>query len=232
MNLDRSPTAGFEAEVLLGPILKMQTFTAADIENMETFSRVQFATSLPGAKPISLIGTTDSSGHNNLAPFSSVLHLGSAPCLLGMVSRPDLVERHTLANLLETRCWTINHLHSDILDAAHQCSARYPKAVSEFDATGLTPYFEPGFIAPFVSESRFRIGLELADIIDIPANGTKLIVGRVVLVQLADGSLADHGGIDLAGIDCLASTSLDTYFTIHPLARLAHAKSGIEPPRI
>jgi flavin reductase (DIM6/NTAB) family NADH-FMN oxidoreductase RutF len=210
----------------------MLTFTAADIENMDPLSRVQFATSLPGAKPISLIGTSDLSGRTNLAPFSSVLHLGSAPCLLGMVNRPDSVERHTLANLLETRCWTINHLHSDILDAGHQCSARYPKMVSEFEATGLTPHFESGFAAPFVSESRFRIGLELEDIIHIPANGTKLIVGRVVLVQLAEGSLANHGGIDLFGIDCLASTSLDTYFTIQPLARLAHAKSGIEPTRI
>ena len=91
---------------------------------MDKLTRVQFATSLPGAKPISLIGTTDLAGQCNLAPFSSVLHLGSSPCLLGMVSRPDLVERHTLANLTEVRTWTINHLHPAILDAAHQCSAR------------------------------------------------------------------------------------------------------------
>jgi len=136
----------------------MQTFTAADIAGMELLARVQFATSLPGAKPISLIGTTDRSGQANLAPFSSVLHLGSSPCLLGMVSRPDLVDRHTLANLTEMRAWTINHLHPEILDAAHQCSAKYPRDVSEFDATGLTAHDHPGFPAPFVKESRFRIG--------------------------------------------------------------------------
>jgi len=210
----------------------MKTITAADIGRMDKFARVQFATSLPGAKPISLIGTTDSVGQTNLAPFSSVVHLGSEPCLLGMISRPDLVDRHTLANLMETRCWTINHLHPEILDAAHQCSARYPKTVSEFDATGLTPHFEPGFTAPFVSESRFRIGLKLEDVIAIPANGTKLIVGRVVLVQVSENHLLDHGSVDLTALDCLASTSLDTYFTLHPLARLAHAKPGVEPVRI
>lgn len=116
--------------------------------------------------------------------------------------------------------------------AAHQCSARYPKEVSEFEATGLTPHFETGFSAPFVAESRLRMGLELEDIIDIPANGTKLIVGRVTLVQVAEGGLLDQGGIDLVGLDCLASTSLDTYFTIQPLARLAHAKVGIELTQI
>ena len=210
----------------------MQTFTAADIAGMELLARVQFATSLPGAKPISLIGSMDHAGQTNLAPFSSILHLGSSPCLLGMVSRPDLVDRHTLANLSETRAWTINHLHPGIVDAAHQCSARYPKEISEFDATGLTPHFEPGFAAPFVAESRFRIGMELEHIIHIPANDTKLIVGRVVLVQVVDGALTDHGGIDLMGLECLASTALDTYFNLQPLARLAHAKPGIPPHRI
>lgn len=210
----------------------MQTLTAADIAGMELLARVQLATSLPGAKPISLIGTTDPAGRNNLAPFSSILHLGSSPCLLGMISRPDLVDRHTLANLTESRSWTINHLHPGILEAAHQCSARYPKEISEFEATGLTAHFEPDFSAPFVAESRFRIGLELEDLIHVPANGTKLIVGRVVLVQIAGDRLEDHGGVDLAGLDCLASTALDTYFRLEPLARLAHAKPGVPPARI
>lgn len=199
---------------------------------MEKFQRVQFATSLPGAKPISLIGTTDAAGQTNLAPFSSIIHLGSEPCLLGMVSRPDAVERHTLANLLETGAWTINHLHPGILDAAHQCSARYPKEVSEFAATGLSEHFHPGFRAPFVAESRFRIGLQLEEILPITANATRLIVGRVVLVQIADEHVHDHGGVDLAGVECLASTSLDTYFTVQPIARLAHAKADQPPQRI
>lgn len=212
--------AGFPPSALF----EMHTLTALDIAGMDLLARVQFATSLPGAKPISLVGTTDHSGQTNLAPFSSILHLGSSPCLLGMVSRPDLVDRHTLANLTETRAWTINHLHPEILNAAHHCSAKYPKEVSEFDATGLTAHYVTGFLAPFVEQSRFRIGLELEDIIPIPANGTQLIVGRVVLVQVAEEYLIESGGVDLVGLDCLASTALDTYFRLQPLARLAHAK--------
>jgi flavin reductase (DIM6/NTAB) family NADH-FMN oxidoreductase RutF len=210
----------------------MRTISAEDIRRMEKLQRVQFATSLPGAKPICLVGTTDGKGQTNLAPFSSILHLGSDPCLLGMISRPDLVERHTLANLMETQSWTINHLHPGILDAAHQCSARYPREVSEFDATGLSPCYAAGVAAPFVAESRFRIGLKLEEVLPIAANATRLIVGRVVLVQIADEHLLDHGGIDLAGVECLASTALDRYFTIQPLARLAHAKAGSPPLRV
>lgn len=199
---------------------------------MELLARVQFATSLPGAKPISLIGTVNRIGETNLAPFSSVMHLGSSPCLLGMVSRPDSVNRHSAANIVETGCWTINHLHPQILDAAHQCSARYPREVSEFDATGLNAVFCEKFKAPFVSESRFRIGLELVDVISIPANGTQLIVGKVVLVQVSRAHRMDDGSVDLIGLDCLASTALDTYFRLEPLARLSHAKPGVPPTRI
>jgi flavin reductase (DIM6/NTAB) family NADH-FMN oxidoreductase RutF len=201
----------------------MQTITAADIAGMEKIARVQFVTSLPGVKPICLIGTTDFDNNNNLAPFSSVVHLGSEPALLGIVSRPDLVERHSLANIIQMGAWTINHLHPEILIAAHQCSARYAKHQSEFEATGLSCHFEPGFIAPFVAESRFRIGLTLEDIIPIPTNGTKIIVGRVVMVQVVANAINPHGSLDLVEIECVASTALDTYFRIQPHLRLGHA---------
>ena len=203
----------------------MKTLSSRDLEVMDQRVRVQFATSLPGVKPVCLVGTRNAAGIGNLAPFSSVVHLGSNPAMLGMITRPDLVERHTLANILESRCWTLNHLHPAIVAAAHQCSARYPADVSEFEATGLTEHREPDFAAPFVAESRFRIGLELAELIDIASNGTKLIVGRVTLVQIDDAHLAEDGSIQLAGLDAVASTALDTYFGITPLVRLPYAKA-------
>jgi flavin reductase (DIM6/NTAB) family NADH-FMN oxidoreductase RutF len=143
-----------------------------------------------------------------------------------MITRPDVVERHTLANILAGGCWTLNHLHPDIVAAAHQCSARYPADVSEFDATGLTEHREPDFAAPFVAESRFRIGLELVEVIDVAANHTKLIVGRVTLVQVEESRLLDDGSIHLEGLDAVASTALDTYFGITPLVRLPYAKAS------
>lgn len=202
----------------------MRTIHADELEAMDQRARVQLATSLPGVKPVALVGTRDARGMSNLAPFSSIVHLGSSPLLLGMVTRPDVVERHTLANILARRCWTLNHLHPGLVNAAHQCSARYPAEVSEFQATGLTEHDEPGFEAPFVAESRFRVGLELAEIVDIALNGTKLIIGRVKLVQVPDDHLRRDGSIDLEGLDMVASTALDTYFGITGSVRLPYAK--------
>lgn len=202
----------------------MHSITLADFESMDKRVRVQFATSLPGPKPISLIGSIDAAGRTNVAPFSSVIHLGSNPALIGLVSRPDLVERHTLSNILETKVYTINHVHAGIVTLAHQCSARYSRQESEFTATGLTPHFENGIVAPFVAESQFRFALELVEIIPITSNGTILIVGKVVLVQLPADVLSPDGSVDFAAVDSLASTALDTYFQIKPLVRLPYAK--------
>ena len=58
-----------------------------------------------------------------------------------MIIRPNSVNRHTLENIMETNCYTINHINKDIYKKAHQTSARYPKEISEFDAVGLTQEF-------------------------------------------------------------------------------------------
>lgn len=203
----------------------MKNIHLADIESMEKLARVQFANTLPGPKPISLIGSINSLGQTNLAPFSSVTHLGSNPALIGLISRPDLVDRHTLSNILDTHSYTINHVHSQILEQAHNCSARYPRETSEFTATGLTPHFEPGITAPFVAESRFRFALDLVETIPISANDTILIIGKVRLVQLPEDHLSEDGSINLTAIDSLASTALDTYFQLSQPTRLPYAKA-------
>ena len=210
----------------------MKTITAADISAMDKLTRVQFATSLPGVKPVALIGTRSPKGRTNLAPFSSIVHFGSNPLILGMVSRPDVAERHTLSNLEATGTWTINHLHPAIFEAAHHCSARFPNETSEFSATGLTETYEKNFPAPFVAQSRFRLGMEFAGRLDIPLNGTTLILGKVVLVQVEESSLAADGSIDLVGLETVASTALDTYFSITPLGRLSYAKPDRPPTRL
>ncbi|MFK7849590.1 MAG: flavin reductase family protein [Akkermansiaceae bacterium] len=202
----------------------MKTITSSDIEKMEKIPRVQFANSLPGPKPISLVGSIDNSGATNLAPFSTVTHLGSNPVLIGLISRPDLVDRHTLSNILETESYTINHVHADFVEKAHQCSARYPKEACEFENSELTTHYEPGTQAPFVAESRFRFALKLQETIPIKSNNTILIVGKVTLVQLPEDHLSDDGSVDLPGIGSLASTALDTYFELSHLTRLPYAK--------
>jgi flavin reductase (DIM6/NTAB) family NADH-FMN oxidoreductase RutF len=187
---------------------------ASDLQQWDTYKKVQLITSLPGPKPICLLGTRSRDGVSNLAPFSSITHLGSSPALIGFVTRPDTVERHSLTNILDSGSWTLNHINPAIIAQAHQCSAKYPAHISEFAATGLTEQNYSGFEAPAVKQAHIKFGLTLQEVIPIKTNDTKLVVGSVEWIDLDERFLLDSGGIDLCAAQSMASTALDTYFTL------------------
>lgn len=82
------------------------------IQALSLKERIHLINSITGIKPANLIGTVDSQGQTNLAVFSSVVHLGSDPALIGFILRPaGEVPRHTYENIKETGCYTINHIH-------------------------------------------------------------------------------------------------------------------------
>ena len=122
----------------------------AELLEMEQRYRANFINSLTGFKSLVLVGTAAINGQKNLAIFNSIVHLGAHPPLIGMVIRPDSVDRHTLQNILETGYYTINHVQEEMMEKAHQTSARYPKTISEFDAVGLEDEVINDFPAPFV----------------------------------------------------------------------------------
>ena len=139
---------------------KLRKIDLTEIIEMEQRFRATFINSLTGYKSVALIGSKDVNGQTNLAIFNSIVHLGAHPPLLGMVIRPDSVDRHTLQNIENTGYYTINQIHTSFIEKAHQTSARYPKEVSEFEEVGLTSEFKNEFFAPFVAESVIQIGLK------------------------------------------------------------------------
>lgn len=196
---------------------------------MDQRYRAAFINSLGGFKSVALIGTVDPEGRQNLAIFNSIFHLGANPPLFGFIVRPDVSERHTLSNIEQTRCYTINHVHAGIYKQAHQSSARYPKEHSEFEAVGLTPLFEDGFRAPFVAESHLRFAMELREKIPLAINGTTLLIGQIMSVHLPDGVVMEDGFIDLERAGTLTCSGLDSYHQTQRLARLSYAKPDTTP---
>ena len=211
--------------------LRMSTkhFTSSDIEQMAQRERAAFINSLSGFKSASLIGTRDSQGNNNLAIFSSVVHIGSNPALIGFISRPDGSSRHTLENIMETQCFTINHIHSGIYKQAHQSSARYPREISEFDAVGLTAEFSQLLTAPYVQESRIKYGLSFAEKYDISINNTILVIGKVLEIFLPADCLLAQGALDIEKADSISISGLDSYHRTQKIGRLSYAKPDKEP---
>jgi len=86
-------------------------YTKEDIAQLDRINRLKIINSITGIKPANLIGTIDNMGRTNLAIFSSIVHLGSDPALLGFISRPRTAEvGHTYHNILENRCYTIKNM--------------------------------------------------------------------------------------------------------------------------
>ena len=158
-------------------------FSSQDLAEMPSQRRAAFVNSLSGFKSANLIGTADATGHTNLAIMSSVVHLGSHPPLLALIIRPGGEERHTLTNILDTDCFSINHITESLVEAAHQTAARYEQSVSEFEATGLTPYWLDGFAAPLVSEAEVKLGMRLREHQVLQINQTHLVIAEVVIAE-------------------------------------------------
>lgn len=210
-----------------------KTLNDLDLELMPRRERGRLVNSLSGFKSANLIGTADDAGTLNLSIVSSVVHLGSDPALLGMVMRPPVDRErgsHTYWNIRETGAYTINHVPYTHSVQAHQVSARYPEAVSEFDAVGLTPVFRCGFQAPAVEESPVRIGLERVDEWEIPMNQCRFVVGQIRWVEFPESAWAEDGYLDLEQLGVAALSSLDGYHTTQKLHRLAYAKPDQFPP--
>jgi flavin reductase (DIM6/NTAB) family NADH-FMN oxidoreductase RutF len=200
------------------------------IETMPSRQRAALINSLTGFKSANLVGTVDERGLTNLAIMSSAVHLGSSPPLIALVIRPGGDERHSLANILATGCFTLNHVTESMIAAAHQTAARYHRNTSEFEATGLTEHWTQEFGAPFVAEANVQLGLRLRQHQKLEINGTHLVIGEIVLAHLPDPAVMADGSLDLVRCGSMALTGLDTYHAAVPLKRMAYAKPDL-PPR-
>jgi flavin reductase (DIM6/NTAB) family NADH-FMN oxidoreductase RutF len=198
--------------------------SAEEVLGMKRLVRMRLINSVSGMKSANLVGTVDQSGHANLALFNSVVHIGANPPCLGMIFRPLTVRRDTYNNIKATGVYTLNHVHAGIRELAHQTSANFPAGVSEFDACGLEPETTPTLQAPYVAESRVKIGLAYEEEHDIRVNGTILVVGRVLEIRLPAEVLGEDGYVDLAAAGSLASTGLDGYHEVGPPVRLPYAR--------
>jgi flavin reductase (DIM6/NTAB) family NADH-FMN oxidoreductase RutF len=210
----------------------MQHFSISSIQTWERFYRANFINSLTGFKSVSLIGTISQSGQTNLAIFSSVVHLGSDPALIGFINRPIKAAPHTLANIQSTGTYTINHVHPSFLELAHQTSAKYPEEVSEFDELGLTPEFFEATAAPFVKESKVKYALTLEQIIPIKVNNTFLVIGKLQSVALEEDILLPDGFLELDKASSICSNGIDAYYSTQLIDRYEYAKPGVRPEKL
>jgi flavin reductase (DIM6/NTAB) family NADH-FMN oxidoreductase RutF len=208
----------------------MKHFKIEDINALDQVSKANFINSISGYKPANLIGTIDNTGNTNLAIFSSVVHLGANPPLLGFVLRPAQdVPRNTYNNIISTGQFTINHVHESFAEQAHYTSAKFDEAVSEFDICNFTPEYIHDFKAPFVKESYIKIGLTLEDEMPIKQNNCIFIIGKIAHILVPENSIIKNGSVDLNSVADVAISGLDTYHKVAKIASFPYARVANTP---
>ncbi|MEY8848743.1 flavin reductase family protein [Psychroserpens sp. XS_ASV72] len=189
----------------------MRYLSHEDIDNFHHIYRINLINSCSGYKSANLIGTISNDGIENVAVFSSVTHLGSNPPLLGFFLRPTTVLRNTYENIKSTGCYTINHIHQDILQDAHHTSAKYEADVSEFDKTNLSSEYKQDFKAPFVKDAPLQLAMTFVEEYPIEANNTILVIGKINGLYVKEDLMEDDGFINLSKANIATINGLDGY---------------------
>lgn len=196
-----------------------------DIEALPKIKRLNIINSITGIKPGNLIGTTNKNKESNLAIFSSVVHLGSHPALIGFILRPEgNVRRHTYENILNTGHYTINHLPSKMTRNGHYTSAKFKEFESEFDKCEFSEDYRANFIAPYVMESPLKIGMKYQESIPIKTNNTTMVIGSVEQLYINENAMHDEGYIDLEVLKTSGIAGLNSYYELKKIATYPYAR--------
>ena len=152
-------------------------------------------------RPIALVSSVDAEGRPNLAPFSFFTvvsanppHVAFAPLLSGRTG----AKKDTLRNVEAVGEFVVAVVTEALAGRVNAASAALPPGVSEFEHAGLTPRPAELVRAPLVVESPVNMECRLAEIRSYGEGGGagSLIVGRVVLVHVAERVRAADGRID------------------------------------
>lgn len=209
----------------------MKSLNRDEISSLDKRFRANLINSVSGFKSANLIATKSKAGVNNVAVFSSVVHLGAHPPLLGFIMRPTHVERHTYENILESGYYTISALPIQMKSDGHQTSAKFDKSVSEFDQTELKPEFNGDF-PPYVKQSPIKILCEFKSDIRIEENDTHLIVGEIISIKIEEDIVANDGFVDLAKAKVATISGLDAYHEVLPGSRFPYARPNDDPKQV
>ena len=207
----------------------MISITKEAIKKLPKVPRLNLVNSCTGYKSASLIATKSASGVENVAIFSSITHLGSDPALIGFILRPATVPRDTYKNIKETGYFTVNHITSDMIAAAHHSSANYNESISEFDKTDLEPEYFEGIETPFVKGSPVRLLCKYVNEYEIKENGVIHIIASIETIFHDENLVAGNEYfLQLDKANVVTVNGLDGYCLPQLIDRFEYARVDIE----
>jgi flavin reductase (DIM6/NTAB) family NADH-FMN oxidoreductase RutF len=161
-----------------------------ETRTMNQINLAHLLTDVVAPRPIAWVSTVSAQGIYNLAPFSAYGMVGSRPFVvtLSIGTTREGRRKDTILNIEETGEFVINEVTEELAEAMNQTCAPYPRDVSEFEKTGLTPVTGDMVKAPLLKESPINMECRVLHIMRFgegPSLNT-LVIGEVVVVHVAD----------------------------------------------
>ncbi|MFN4241634.1 MAG: flavin reductase family protein [Tepidisphaerales bacterium] len=180
------------------------TIDPRDVQPAEAY---RMLTSAVTPRPIGWVSTVSPRGVANLAPYSFFNAVGANPpaVMFSPTNRRDGSPKDSLLNARSTRQFVVNIVSDALAERMNATSRELPYEVSEFEAVGLTPVPSVRVRPPRVAEAAVHIECEVMHIVPVgegPLAGN-IVIGRVLLLHVADDLLGPDGLIDPGKLDAV-----------------------------
>jgi flavin reductase (DIM6/NTAB) family NADH-FMN oxidoreductase RutF len=144
-------------------------------------------------RPIGWISSRDANGVNNLAPYSffnAVAYVPPQVMFASTGAKPDQDNtKDSVANIRDTGVFCVNIVEYAMRDAMNASSATFPAGTDEFAEAGLTAEPCERIDCARVAGAPAALECRLTQIIDLPGESNRLVLGEVVGVHIRDDCL-------------------------------------------
>lgn len=151
-------------------------------------------------RPIAFVSSVSPAGIQNVAPFSYFNFVSTVPLMLmfAPILNGKGEEKDTLRNIGATKEFVVAMVNESIVKQVNQASGDYPRDVSEFRETGLTPIPATKVRAPLVKESPINFECTLHDIIRLGSGpyAGNIVLGNVIAMHIDDAVLNEKKLVD------------------------------------
>ena len=152
-------------------------------------------------RPIAWVSSISEVGINNLAPFSYFNMVGDdPPHVMFSTRRDNNSNKDTLNNVLANQQFVVNMVTKELVEPMNASAATVPAEIDEFELVGVAPIPSVKVKPMRVAESPIQLECELVHhyfLEDHTQGGACVLIGRVIMIHIADEILLDEARINI-----------------------------------
>ena len=168
-------------------------------------------------RPIGWISTRDSSGRDNLAPYSFFNGVAYSPPQVMFATTSAKSDRDgtkdSASIIRETGVFCVNVVGFALTDAMNCSSEAFPAGTDEFDQAGLAKAECETINCPRVADTPAALECKLTKIVTLPGAANTVVFGEVTGIYIDDNCLTD-GKLDITKYKPLSRLGYRDYAVI------------------